>query len=143
MSQSRLRVTPVPRNLGDDLKIMGVPVRELGLLFGIPLFTWVILRLFRLDTLVPFPAVGPVFLSSFVLWIGGPLLALALMGYKKAHLDYNLESVVFHAMFPKYYDAGRDVGWRPYFKGIVPDTYLPVAERREEHPPARRSTAAR
>jgi len=138
MSQSRLRVTPVPRNLGDDLKVMGVPMRELGLLFGLPLFAWVILRLFRLDTLVPFPAVGSIFLSSFVLWIGGPLLALGLMAYKKAHPDYNLESVVFHAMFPKFYDAGRDVQWRPYFKGMVPDRYLPAADRREERPASRR-----
>ena len=42
-ADERLRIAAVPRNIGDDMKFMGTPLTELILLFGVPLFVWVLL----------------------------------------------------------------------------------------------------
>jgi hypothetical protein len=115
MNDERLRVAPIPRNIGDDMKFMGTPLKELVLLFGLPLFVWVLLRFSHLDTPVPFVApVGTIWLSSFVLWLCGPMLALLFVLYKKAHPNYDLVGNVLYLMFPKSYHSGRDVEYRPY-----------------------------
>jgi hypothetical protein len=115
MNDDRLRVAPIPRNIGDDMKFMGTPLKELVLLFGVPLFVWVLLRFSHLDTLVPFVApVGAIWLSSFVLWVCGPSLALLFVVYKKANPNYDLVGNLLYLMFPKAYHSGRDVEYRPY-----------------------------
>jgi hypothetical protein len=132
MSDERLRVVPVPRNIGDDMKFMGTPLKELVLLFGLPLFVWVLLRFSRLDALVPFVApVGAIWLSSFVLWICGPTLALLFVAYKKAHPHYDLVGNLLYVMFPKCYHTGRDVEYRPYLIDPLTVEDLHGTEREE------------
>jgi len=110
----------VPRNIGDDMKFMGTPLKEFVLLFGVPLFVWVLLRFSRLDALVPFVRpIGAIWLSSFVLWICGPALAFAFVVYKKANPDYDLVGNLLYLMFPKTYHMGRDVEYRPYLLGAT------------------------
>jgi hypothetical protein len=115
VSDSRLRIAPVPRNIGDDMKFMGTPLKELVLLFGLPLLAWIVLRFSRLDAHVPFVApVGSIWLSSFVLWVCGPALALGFVAYKRANPDFDLVGNILYLMFPKNYHAGRDIEYRPY-----------------------------
>jgi hypothetical protein len=135
-SDERLRVASVPRNIGDEMKFMGTPLKELVLLFGVPLLIWTLLRSSRLDTLIPFAApVGAIWLSSFVLWICGPLLALFFVAYKRAHPNYDLVGNLLYVMFPKNYHTGRDVEYRPYLLDPLPkrrdDDHLETKEFNE------------
>jgi hypothetical protein len=115
---SELRVSYVPRNIGDEMKIMGTPVGEILALFGLPLFIWSLLRLSRLDTLVPFVWTD-IYLSSFILWVCTPVAVVFFMLYKRANPKYDLMGHAVYAMFPKYYGPGVDVEYRPYLIGAV------------------------
>ena len=116
----RPNVRPVLRNIGDEFRLMGVPLSEFVVLLGVPLVLWVMLRVTRLDAPIPFPAVGPIMLSSFVLWVIGPLAGIIFVIYKKAHPEYDLVGQVIYALFPRAYHTGRDTDYRPYLTDAMP-----------------------
>ena len=129
MSEEYLAVTPVPRNIGDDFKVFGVPLSELVLLFGAPMLVWILLKFSQLDTEIPFPACGSIMLSSFCLWVLGPAVAAAFILYKKGNPDFDMMCEVIYLLFPKSYNCGRDVEYRPYLSDpIAPE----VASEPEE-----------
>lgn len=119
MNDEYLNVTPVSRNIGDEFKVFGVPMSELVLLFGIPMALWVVLKFSQLDTEVPFPACGSIWLSSFCLWVVGPLVAVVFVLYKKGNPDFDMLTEVVFLMFPKSYTCGRDVEYRPYLSDPI------------------------
>lgn len=127
MSEEYLAVTPVPRNIGADFMVFGIPLSELVLLFGAPMLLWVLLKFSQLDTDIPFPVCGSIMLSSFCLWILGPVLAALFVAYKKSNPDFELLGEVVYLLFPKSYTCGRDVEYRPYLTDPVATATAKVA----------------
>lgn len=114
LAQEKLRTRPVNRNFGDKKKFLGVPLEEHALIVGFAFGSYCVLKLFKLDTAIPFPLVRWIWLSSVFLYILTPALMVALAAYKKKNPNYDLVSAFFFHIEPRSLRAAaRDRQWRP------------------------------
>lgn len=106
----------VPQNLPDEARVMGVPLREIAFTLMGPIGVATLMRFFNLDFTIPFPVLfREIMFSSFLIWICGPVLFLALRAWKKRHPDVDLVDAVRGFFGRRSWTAGaRDLELASY-----------------------------